>query len=47
MSIVWVICLVGWILSFGAWEFLITRDKNSNTPLVMMWVFTSLLWLTK
>lgn len=47
MSIVWIISFIGWILSFGALVFQIARKNNTFLPLIVMWVFVIVLWITK
>ncbi len=47
MNVVWVLCFVGWILSFGAFIFQVARKNNHYPSMIMMWVFVGLLWLLK
>lgn len=47
MNVVWVLCFVGWILSFGVWIFQIVRNNNYWIPLAIMWVFVVLMFLTE
>lgn len=47
MSIVWIISFIGWILSLCALVFQIARKNNTLLPLIVMWVFVIILWITK
>ncbi len=47
MNVFYVLCFIGWILSFGAWVFQFASKENTFLPLIIMWVFVALLWLTK
>lgn len=47
MSIVWIISFIEWILSFGALVFQIARKNNTFLPLIAMWVFAIISWITK
>ena len=40
MNIICLLCFVGWLLSFGVWEFQILQEKVSFVPSVCMLTFS-------